>query len=294
MAEEAKKDERSLFDKLFGKSTDELSAIEAAEQEAPPVPAGPAGPTPEQLEEQKILERIKQFRQKEGRDVDTGKKTGSVHEFDKAFADLGEVDPAARHVLPEEPASREEEEALSKQVLPALEYIYDTGLPKVITAMKSNPDLYDGISQVAVQVIKKQHADATKNGVPVNPSVYFGENGMMHTVVDALTEVAQQAKLPGAFDQDQYAAALINTFRLVGEHISNSGDEAAMGEAEELLMDMALTLEDGTMLETREQADEVAMAQTRDNALQQSVQKGLQDTINRPGPRQVTPLQGRV
>ena len=167
--------------------------------------------------------------------------------FDPSTEDLEQgFDPALGPITPDEPATEEEERALGEATISMMEFLYsDEGLANVTNALKQdNRELFEKIPEIAMpmlQKVKAEHPDA-------DATTFFGGGGLIQTVVDALLELAKQEGLPGAEDEQQAQATVINMYRLVGEFISETGDEGSLDEAQNLSMEMALTQPDGSMM----------------------------------------------
>lgn len=178
-------------------------------------------------------------------------------------------------------ASPEEEEQLKALVVPAMRTIYDeANLPAFVKVL--NPDgkeFFEAAGETAYLVTMRQYQKEKEAGRSPNPSVFFGRGGMLETMVDQMFEIGQNFDLMGADDRDQYAGAMGFAWQKAGEYIMESGDEASIAEAQEMMMDMALTRDDGTMIETRQEADQVRAASMQQKQLAQGVQQGLQQAI---------------
>jgi hypothetical protein len=281
-----------LFKDLFNKSGDELKKIEKGA-----VPKEKLAPVEEPLndEDAEIMKRVKELRKKEGRNPETGKmaQAGGIlqeGEFDDFAPD---VDPMLKHLQGEDPASPGEERQLKQVVKGATDFIFGEDLPTVVkslrggqdlqTSMEQDPEnlpetkteLYQNASLTAFEIIKREKAALERSGEKFEPSVFFAETGAVPLIMDALWEVAIKTNIAGAQDQDQYAGAIINTFKLAGEYIAETGDEDALQQAEDLAIKMTLTRPDGTMMDDFAQADQAEQYNTKRNAVAEGVGNAL-------------------
>ena len=264
-------DTRNIFEKLFDKSADELENIEGA----PPKKGAPAKPkmTPEEFKkEQRIKERIRMFNEGKDPDAKRGASLLKAGEFDE-FALEG--DPMTHHLQGESPATPGEERQMMQVVKGATDFIFGESMHSVVRSIKANDDMYQAVSTTAFEILKREHNRLIENGEKPEPSVFFAETGAVPVVVDALWDLGRQINLPGADDPDQYAAAVINVMKLAGEHIADSGDEDAIGEAEDLATTMALTREDGSMVEELGVGPKVEQGQLERKALAGGISDAL-------------------
>ena len=159
-------------------------------------------------------------------------------------------DPALQHLQADEPASEEEEELAGAGLVDMMDFAFsEQGLANIVQALEQSPDeLYTSVPQVVVPMLQraKEKVDAAAQGNTAPPSVFFGEGGLITQAVDIVFDIADQIQVPGFDDPDQYAAALMGTFKTIGESILDSGDENAIRETNELAEQMALTNPDGT------------------------------------------------
>ena len=197
-------------------------------------------------------------------------------EFGTSFMEMGPNDPALDHLAASEEATPEEMGALADTMVPALEFLYGEGLPQATAALKKAPQLYLTASEMAFEVLKKQYM----NNPETPSSVYFGQDGAIQQTVDAMFDIAQAGGAAGARDRDQYAAALVNTWRLAGQYIADSGDQDAMAQAEELMMNVVLTDEDGQVMESTEQANVAAVERYAKKNMEAATQDHMQSLVD--------------
>lgn len=166
--------------------------------------------------------------------------------FDPSTADLEQgYDPALEHITPDQPASEEEERMLGEATISTMEYLYsDEGLASVTNVLKQDDrELFEKIPDIALPLLQRAKGDHPE----ADAAVFFGGGGLIQIVADALLELAAQEGLPGANDEQQQQAVIINLYRKVGEFISETGDEDSVSEAQNLGMNMALTQPDGSI-----------------------------------------------
>lgn len=231
-----------LLQDLFNKSGDEIKRLEGGDP-AKKAPVEEAAPVEESEEDKRIRERIRQFRKQEGRDPDTGKIAGILNEgeFDE-FA-LGD-EPALRPLQGEDEASPQEERQLMQVVQGSADAIFGDNMSAFIKQLKGGSsragkeNLYDAASFAVMQVLLRQKQDLEKTGEKAEPAVFFAESGAVPLVTDMVFDLAKQLQLPGADDQDQYAATIINVFKMAGEHVLDSKDAGAIDEATRVATNM--------------------------------------------------------
>lgn len=106
-----------------------------------------------------------------------------------------------------------------------------------VQMLTSAPDLYQGVSKVAYNVLSAVHQRAEQRDGPVPPAALFGEGAMIHTAVDEVFQMAIANKVPGSESQDQYTAAQMDMSRLVGEFLQGAQEDGAIDEAQEMLLE---------------------------------------------------------
>jgi hypothetical protein len=264
-------EEKGLFQRLFDKSGDELERLEGT-----PAPAEPTEPTEsdaERAERERIEERIRKFRA--GEDPDKDARNASLlgdGEFDEFALDY---DPALHHLQGNAEASLEEENQMKQVVQGSTDVVFGDAMPQTLNAIRTQPELYMGISDVAYEILKAEKAKMDGKGEEVHPSVFFAETGAAPVIIDQLWSLAEAADLEGSRDKDQYSGALINLYRRMGEHIIEEGDENAIIEAEELAINMALTNEDGSFMEDPDSGDSAQRNNIERNRLAQGIGTAL-------------------
>jgi hypothetical protein len=193
-------------------------------------------------------------------------------EFDDFTLDF---DPMTHHLQGEDPANPEQEKQLAQVISGASGFVYGESMDKVIRNLKAQPELYLGASQTAFEILKKEKASLERGGRKADPAVFFAETGAVPLVLDMVWDVAKQVNVPGSDDPDQYAGAMINIMRLAGIQTAERGDEAEISAAEELATTMALTKEDGTMMEDPSVAQEANEINTKRTALADGIGQAL-------------------
>jgi hypothetical protein len=178
-------------------------------------------------------------------------------------------------------ATPEEEAALAKEVVKAREFIFsEDNYPKVLSALNTqSKEFFEAAADTAFALTHSQHIKEQGRGRSKDPAIYFGKGGMIENMVDTMFEIAQHHNIVGSDDPNQYAGAMGYAFQRAGEYVMESGDEEAILEAQEVMMDVALTKRDGTKIETREEAEAMLAEQQGQQNLQQSIQQGLQGNM---------------
>lgn len=190
---------------------------------------------------------------------------------DAAFQEMGPRDPGLDNLAASEPASEEEHAMLADTMVPALDFLYGKGLPATVEALSAGPQLYLTASEVAFEVVKKQHIDNPN----IPSTIYFGQDGAMQQTIDAVFDIAQASEVPGSKDKDQYAASVVNLWRLAGEYIADSGDEESMAQAEELMINVAMAEEGGEVMESTGQANAAAVQRQQQKEMAQATNQHL-------------------
>lgn len=167
--------------------------------------------------------------------------------FDPAEAGLEEgYAPQLAPITADEPASEDEERTLGLATINVMEYLYsDEGMMNVLNVLKKDDrPLYEKIPDIAMPLLEKAHAESPD----ADAATFFGEGGLIQQVASMLLELAEQEGVPGADDEEQQQATIINLYRKAGEYVQQSGDQDAIQQGQELGIDMALTQDDGTMM----------------------------------------------
>jgi hypothetical protein len=178
------------------------------------------------------------------------------------------LDPALEPVNANEPASEFEEIQNTEAVMSMIELLKsEPGLAKdIATMVKTSPDKYIGLSNAAFMMVKREvdRFSGEKNE-PIEPAVVLGDGGLVTSALDLVHDIAVQQGVMSEDDDDQYAAALIDLYKRVGEELlKGEGAQAARQEAQSLMMDMGSINEDGSTVE-----------QFNRNPVAQGVEQGL-------------------
>ena len=183
----------------------------------------------------------------------TGATESPMNELEEGY------DPTLEHLQADQPATKQEEELLGAGVASMMEWSFSKeGLSNIVQMLgqEGGPELWQTVPQIAVLMLDRTRKEMEEaQGGKVPGAVYFGEGGLITQSIDILFDIASQERIPGAEDQDQYAAATMGVYKAVGEEIINSGDDMSRMEAESLGRDMALTNPDGTMQDPEKYAD---------------------------------------
>lgn len=201
-------------------------------------------------------------------------KKGKIDE--SKIADLtegygGEFGP----ITPDEPASKEEEIALGIGMHTMMEKLADEKfIPKVANLLHQDQrPLMQVIPELLKPMLLAIKSEVEKEtGEPAPASIFFAEGGLMQEGVDRLFEFAQALDIPGSDDPDMYSAALMNIHKMAGEHVLETGDEAAISEALELGGDMVAASYGAKDLDD---AQNILNKQMRKKGVSDSVEQGL-------------------
>lgn len=165
-------------------------------------------------------------------------------DIDEAGLDTGFTDPLFNQLQADTEASPQEEAALQEGLLSFMETLYDKEtIVNVASILEEEGELYDKVPRIIVPMLQKVKAEV-KNAPP---SIFFGENGLIQLAVPLIWEIAENERIPGYQDPDQISGAMINLYRMVGEHLDKSGDKLARSQAQDMAISMALTNPDGSM-----------------------------------------------
>lgn len=161
-----------------------------------------------------------------------------------------DIDPAFAHATADEAASPEEERALGAVMDIVRSMVYsEEGMAKVANVLQQDKrPLLQKIPDILGPILLRAKSQVEEaSGEPVPGSVFFGEGGAMEQSIDVMFELADQLKLPGASDPDQFSGAMMGLYKKAGEHILETGDTDSRKEAAKLAAQMALTQPDGNM-----------------------------------------------
>lgn len=177
----------------------------------------------------------------------------SLLQDDSQMADLAypdEDDGNFESLTPDEPASPQEEAAMAIGTHKLMDDLYsDEGLPKFANVFHQDQrELFEVIPELAYPMLlaaKQEIEEQMDEAAP--SSVFFAQGGLLEQNVDRLFELAQQLNIPGSQDPDQYAAAMMATYKKAAEYIMETNDEQSMREAAELGGEMVAEKEAGTL-----------------------------------------------
>ena len=202
----------------------------------------------------------------------------------------GTLEPALSPFEGTEEPTQEEIDALDDITSEVLNFIHGPNNDAVLGSIGNAQELYQGIGAAAFQILLATKAKFEEGGTKVPPATLFGEGGAIHTTIDELFQLAQAAGIPGANEQDQYSAAMMEVMRLAGDHIETTGDDASVAEAQELLIDVERTGPNGSGLP--EEGEEDVLRGTIQRSLD-AQNSALQPTPTQGGadPTQVLPQQ---
>jgi hypothetical protein len=192
----------------------------------------------------------------------------------------GFIPEQVKPLVADEAASPEEEDAFAAGFFESQSALMSQeGTAAVVDMLRanSNEDLGLVVPKIVMPILQKAQpaVERETGGNPEMSGVWFGEGGLLQTTVDSVFEIATRAELPGADDPDQYAAALIGTYKAVGEYLLEQGDEDAIQEARELASEMVLTQDDGTVQSPEQYQKKLDKAAP--------VRRGVQEALNTGG-----------
>lgn len=269
------KEEGGILQKLFDKSPEELEKIERELEAAPE--GGVLAPEGRKKTMEELMEDIKRLRREseENEEAPTP-EVSLLFPDDSEFAQADDyTNPQFQDLEPNRPVSKEQQEELERFLVPALRDIYVDNLESTAQVLEQSQQLYDGVSFVAFETSRKHYEEAKVRGNPPKSNVIFGKNGLLDSTVSAAFEVAQTLGLPGSNDPKQYAAAMANAHRLVGQYIEEINDTQAMKEVEDLAVNVLSRGEDGEWLESPEQEQQYMQRSALSSAVSDGIYQGI-------------------
>jgi hypothetical protein len=155
------------------------------------------------------------------------------------------LEPALGPFEGNEEPTQDEIDSLDDVIAEVLTFIHGPNHESVLGSITNAPEegggIFKPIGNATFQILLATKAKFEEGGKKLPPAVLFGEGGAIHTTVDELFQMAQAAGVPGADDDQQYSASIMETLRLAGDYIEKTGDDASITEAQELLIDVEAT-----------------------------------------------------
>lgn len=189
--------------------------------------------------------------------------------------EVGLADPSFAPLQGAEPASPEEEKALSEALASVMEYAYsEQGMAKIVQVFQQDDrQLFEVVPDVGAMLLQKAAGELAGAEGDVPSTVFFGEGGLLQQVPPLLFEIAEQLGVPGAEDPDQLSAATIGLYKKAGEYILQKGDEQAREEAISMGKEAVLANEDGSVQDPKKFAERAMKEDKR--SLDADIKKGL-------------------
>ena len=156
----------------------------------------------------------------------------------QSFEDMVSMTPEFGPLNADQEPTQDEIDALDDINAEVLMFIHGPNNGSVMGMVGNSPELYQGVAAAAFQILLATKQKFEAGGEKVPPAALFGEGGAIHTTIDEIFQLAQAAGMPGSEDQDHYNAAMMEVMRLAGDHIEKTNDDASVGEAQELLIDI--------------------------------------------------------
>jgi hypothetical protein len=163
-----------------------------------------------------------------------GKQLSKNPEYDKLVGINPGFAPVAADTEPDETELMHFKEIYADFI----DKLYDTSEKPAVKLLTSSQNLYEGVAKVAFHVLLATKSEYEQKEGKLDPSVFFGEGGMISTAVDEVFRLAQANRIPGTEDQDQYSASQFEVMRLIGEYIQSGQDDDAVSESQDLLLDI--------------------------------------------------------
>lgn len=181
-------------------------------------------------------------------------------------------DPQMQNLQGTVDAEPEEEAQLAEVMDAAMEFMYsEKGMAALANMFQQDRrELWQTIPDAGMMILEKVHSDFPD----ADPSVWFGDGGMLQQMPALLFEIAEQLEVPGYDDPDQLAAATMGLYKSVGEYLTERGDKGAQQEALRLGRETLLTQEDGTMMTPEKYGSKTASQDPQMKSLPKNI-KGL-------------------
>ncbi len=177
-------------------------------------------------------------------DKKTRKSDGYQTESLSQYDELVGMDKGFEVAAAGEPASPEEEKQFTDMLGIFMNKLHGPQEQNIVEMLESAPQFFQGVSTATMHLLQATRLEyEQKHGQP-NPSVYFGEGGIIHSGVDAVFAVGQAIGREEAQSTDQYTAAMMDTMRKVGEYVQGAQEDGAVDEAQEFLLDIEMGGED--------------------------------------------------
>lgn len=192
------------------------------------------------------------------------------------YDDMLAMDPGYQQLSADEDPTPEQEAQFEQVYDEFLHLIEEGGRADVVKIIENSQQLYDGVSTAAFYLLKAAKLEVENRIGPIDPAVFFGEGGMIHSAVDTVFEMAQTAGIRGSDDEQQYTAAQFDMMKKVGEYIQSAQEDGSVEEAQDLLIDIEMSGQPRDVpppspqeLSTLRQGQEQSMPATEPQAPQQ-------------------------
>lgn len=167
---------------------------------------------------------------------DPVKQLSANPKYDK----LMNLDPGEDPLAGSEEATPEEQAYYDDLFADFVDELYTNQTKNAVKMMQTSPELYQGVSKAAFVLLSGVYTKFKDKERDAAQAALFGEGGMISTAVDELFKLAQMHRLPGSDDTNQYTAAQMDMMRRVGDYLEKNQDDAAVGEAQDLIIDIEL------------------------------------------------------
>lgn len=161
-----------------------------------------------------------------------------IESANSEYDELVQYDPAYAPVSGNEEPDEMEQAHYDALYADFMEELYDNQSDNAVQMLKANGEIYNGVSKTAFMLLKSVYQKHESRNGPTPQAALFGEGGMIHTAVDEMFKFAQAYQIAGSDNQDQYNAAQMDMMRQVGEFLEKDRDDGAVGEAQDLMIEM--------------------------------------------------------
>lgn len=135
-------------------------------------------------------------------------------------------------------ASEEEQQKMESIVDSIQSAIHGTGSDRIVELLEKNKEPYQGLGVAGHVLSLAAYMQANKQGLEPDADLFLAENGVVQTTMELLWEVAVSMGKVKNDDDQQFAAALIDAERRIGETILEEGDPEAIASAQKMMLEM--------------------------------------------------------
>lgn len=135
-------------------------------------------------------------------------------------------------------ASEEEQMKLGAIVDSVQQAIHGNSSDRIVQLLEQHKEPYQGLGAAGHVLTIAAYMQANKQGMEPGTDVFLAENGVVQTTMELLWEVAVSMGKVDNNDDEQFAAALLDVQRRIGETILEEDNPQAIRSAQEMLLEM--------------------------------------------------------